>query len=99
MNQLKVKTFKSRVHIYVSGRVQGVFFRARTVQLSVRLGLTGWVRNLPDGRVEGLFEGEEEAVKAVLEFCRQGPRGAVVEDVVVVSETFKGEFSAFSIRR
>lgn len=94
-----MKTVKSRVHVYVSGRVQGVFFRARTIQLSVRLGLTGWVRNLPDGRVEGLFEGEEEAVKAILDFCRLGPRGAVVKDVVVTSEPFKGEFAAFSIRR
>ncbi len=67
--------------------------------MSVRLGLTGWVRNLSDGRVESVFEGEEEAVNALLDFCRRGPRGAVVEDVVVSWEPFKGEFSGFSIRR
>ena len=92
------KKIKTHAHVYVSGRVQGVFFRARTVEMSVRLGVTGWVRNLPDGRVEAAFEGEEEAVKAILDFCRRGPRGAVVENVAVVWESFKGEFSGFSIR-
>jgi acylphosphatase len=67
--------------------------------MSVRLGLTGWVRNMPDGRVEAVFEGEEEAVTVILDFCRRGPRRAAVENVAVVWEPFKGEFSGFSIRR
>ena len=88
---------KVRAHVLISGRVQGVFFRARTMERALRAGLTGWVCNLPDGRVEAVFEGEEEAVKALIDFCRQGPRGAVVTDVDVKWEPFTGEFKEFGI--
>jgi acylphosphatase len=90
---------KIRTHVYLSGKVQGVFFRARTVELAVRLGATGWVRNLPDGRVEAVFEGEGEVVKTLVDFCRRGPRRALVENIVIINEPFKGEFVVFSIRR
>ncbi len=89
---------KVRAHIYVSGLVQGVFFRARTMQEAVRLGVKGWVRNLPDGRVEAVFEGEKLAVDGAVDYCRQGPEGAVVENVEVVWEPFTGEFGEFKIR-
>ncbi len=84
--------------MFVSGRVQGVFFRQRTQDKAESLGATGWVRNLPDGRAEAVFEGDEDAVKALVEFCRHGPRGAVVTDVEVATETFTGEFNSFKIR-
>jgi len=63
----------NRVHVFVTGRVQGVFFRAETKSKADSLNLTGWVRNLPDGRVETVFEGEKERVDTMIEWCRQGP--------------------------
>jgi len=86
-----------RAHVYVSGRVQGVFFRYRTSELAGRLGVGGWVRNLPDGRVEAVFEGEKEKVEEMLEFCRRGPPGARVEGVEVEWEEPRGE-EGFRIR-
>ena len=89
---------KSRVHIYVSGLVQGVFFRQYTKQKAQRLGVSGWVRNLPDGRVEAVFEGNESEVKEMVEICKKGPSNAKVENVEVAWEVFKGEFNGFSVR-
>ncbi|MEM2478473.1 MAG: acylphosphatase, partial [Thermoproteota archaeon] len=77
-----------RAHVYVSGRVQGVFFRYETKSLADRLGVKGWVRNLPDGRVEAVFEGEEETVMKMIEFCKKGPPGARVTDVKVEWEDY-----------
>jgi acylphosphatase len=87
-----------RAHVYVSGRVQGVFFRYETKSLADELGVKGWVRNIPDGRVEAVFEGEEELVRKMIEFCKTGPPGAMVTDVKVEWEEYKGEFSRFAIR-
>lgn len=90
------------VHVFVSGRVQGVFYRARTKEQAERLGLTGWVQNLSDGRVEALFEGEKERVEEMIEWCREGPRGARVEGVEVgeIREIGEiGEDKGFKIRR
>ena len=87
-----------RAHVYISGRVQGVFFRYETRLLARRLGVKGWVRNLPDGRVEAVFEGEREAVERMLEFCRRGPVGAVVTDVKILWEKPTNEFKDFTIR-
>lgn len=89
---------KVRAHVYVSGRVQGVFFRSDTRDEAVRHGVTGWVRNLPDGRVEAVFEGEKEKVDKLIEFCRRGPPGARVTKVEVSWETPTGEFKDFKIR-
>ena len=88
---------KVRAHVFVSGRVQGVFFRSETRFHARRLGVTGWVRNLPDGRVEAVFEGEEEAVKELIEFCKVGPVGARVTNVEVRWEEYRGEFNDFRI--
>lgn len=88
---------KVRAHVYVSGIVQGVFFRSQTAMMAYRLNVRGWVRNLRDGRVEALFEGEKEGVDGMLKYCRRGPAGAVVEDVEISWEEYKGEFSRFSI--
>ncbi len=88
---------KARAHVYVSGRVQGVFFRGHTMGEAKRLGLTGWVRNLPDGRVEAVFEGDESAVEAMVSWCREGSPYSRVEDVEVTREEYGGEFSDFGV--
>ena len=89
---------KVRAHVFVSGRVQGVFFRSETRYEARLRGVKGWVRNLPDGRVETVFEGEEEAVKELIEFCRRGPPGAKVTKIDVKWEDYTGEFKDFEIR-
>jgi acylphosphatase len=88
---------KTRAHVFVSGRVQGVFFRQYTKREAESHGITGWVRNLPDGKVEAVFEGEEDAVKALVDFCRKGPMGSVITSVDVAFENFTGEFRSFKI--
>jgi acylphosphatase len=97
-NHNKIESMKARAHVYVSGRVTGVFFRYETQTLAEELGVKGWVRNTPDGRVEAIFEGEKELVEQMLDFCRRGPPGARVTDIKVNWEPYKGEFSGFSIR-
>ncbi len=87
----------TRAHLYVSGRVQGVFFRAYTEEQANALGLKGWVRNRSDARVEVVCEGHREDVEKLIEWCRVGPPGASVRDVEVDWETPTGEFSNFVI--
>jgi acylphosphatase len=77
--------------------VQGVFFRAYTRDVASSAGVTGWVRNLPDGRVEAVFEGEPDAVASVVDWCRRGSPGSRVEHVEVLQEEPKGEFDDFTI--
>ena len=89
---------KARAHVYVSGRVQGVLFRSETQDEARRHGIAGWVRNLPDGRVEAVFEGEKEKVDALIEFCRRGPLGAGVTNVEVAWENYEGIYKSFIIR-
>jgi acylphosphatase len=89
---------KSRAHVFISGIVQGVFFRASARGEGKRLGLTGWVRNVPDGRVEAVFEGEESAVDAMISWCRGGSPHSRVDDVDVKREEYTGEFSDFGVR-
>lgn len=87
-----------RVHVHISGRVQGVFFRAETQRAANGFGLTGWVRNRADGSVEALFEGEDDNVNKMLEWCHTGPPAARVTEVLMTEEPFAGEFNSFSIR-
>jgi acylphosphatase len=89
---------KVRCHIFVSGKVQGVFFRQNTLERAKTLGLKGWVRNTQDGRVEAIFEGEKEKVEKILEWVKSGPPLARVENVEIRFEDFKGEFDDFEIR-
>ncbi len=88
---------RRRVHLVVHGIVQGVFFRASTRDTAVRLGLTGWVRNLPDGSVECLAEGDEVALRRLVAFCSEGPPGARVERVEEQWGEAKGEFARFQV--
>lgn len=89
---------KARAHVHVHGWVQGVFFRYHTKEVADEHGVKGWVRNLPDGRVEAVLEGDREQVEKVLEFCRRGPPGAEVDDVEVKWENYSGEFSKFEVK-
>jgi acylphosphatase len=87
-----------RAHVFVCGRVQGVFFRSETKRKADSYGVKGWVRNLPDGRAEAVFEGETEAVKALVEFCKRGTSGARVTNVDLTWENCTGEFDGFKIK-
>jgi acylphosphatase len=89
---------KTRAHLYVSGRVQGVFFRETITQKAKSKGVTGWIRNLADGRVEAIFEGEEDVVKELVDYCRHGPSNASVENIEVIYEDYMGEFTFFQTR-
>lgn len=87
----------TRKRVLVSGRVQGVFFRAACRVEAEQAGLAGWVRNLPDGRVEAAFEGEPDAVESLVQWCWTGPRAARVSDVEVHDEEPVGA-TAFEVR-
>jgi acylphosphatase len=87
-----------RVKVRIKGLVQGVSFRYYTQQKGLQLQVTGWVRNLPDGSVEGCFEGDDHAVHELVSWCRQGPGPARVDEVSMQQEPYGGEFSSFTIR-
>jgi len=87
-----------RVHLIIDGCVQGVFFRASTKDTAYRLGLTGWVRNLPDGNVEAVFEGSKEKLQQAVQWCRRGPAGARVIKVEEDWQEYTGEYKSFDIK-
>lgn len=87
-----------RAHVYVSGRVQGVYFREYTRREAHKVGVTGWVRNLWDGRVEAIFEGPRQAVEHMVRWCHRGSPRAYVEHVEVHYESCTGEFTTFTVR-
>ena len=87
-----------RAHVYVSGQVQGVFFRDSTRERAEQLGLAGWVRNLPDGRVEAIFEGPSEKVREIIRWCEEGPSHAEVDDVDAEIEASEGDLEGFEVR-
>ena len=87
-----------RIHMIVSGRVQGVYFRAHTREKALTLGLTGWVRNLPDGKVEVVAEGDKSGLEELAAWCRQGPPAACVVSVDLSREEPEGGLEPFSIR-
>ena len=88
----------SRAHVFISGRVQGVSFRYYTYHEALRLGLAGWVRNLRDGRVEAVFEGERAAIDTVLEWCKNGPPAATVDSLEVDWERSSEALIQFEVR-
>lgn len=85
------------LHVYITGKVQGVFFRHNTYLEAHKLGLTGWVKNLFDGRVEALFEGEEELLNKMLGCCQKGSPGSYVTDVEYYEKEYTGAFKDFTI--
>ena len=86
-----------RVHIFVKGRVQGVYFRQGMKDVAEKNNVTGWVRNLQDKRVEAVLEGQDSDVDSVIEWSHIGPPNAVVDNVEVINESYKGKFSKFEI--
>jgi acylphosphatase len=88
---------KRRVHVWIRGRVQGVFFRAYARDAAVEEGVTGFVRNLPDGSVEAVFEGEQDRVERMVQWCREGSPLSHVDRVDLREEVFTGEYKDFEI--
>ena len=88
---------KTRAHAIISGRVQGVFFRWETKRAAEEFGVFGWVRNKRDGTVEAVFEGSEQNVALILEWCKKGPPIAKVDRLEVNHEEYMGEFDSFEI--
>jgi acylphosphatase len=86
-----------RYRVVVSGQVQGVFFRATCRRLAEENGVSGWIRNMPDGRVEAVFEGPPDSVGRLVDWARHGPRLALVDDIGIHSETPEG-LATFQIR-
>ncbi|NIA10240.1 MAG: acylphosphatase [Nitrospiraceae bacterium] len=86
-----------RAHVFISGKVQGVWFRASAKEKAEQLMLSGWARNLPDGRVEAVFEGGDKAVDEMVKWCHRGPPLARVDNVEVKYETPQGE-RGFSVK-
>ena len=88
-----------QVHVVISGRVQGVWFRASTKEKAEQLGLTGWVMNTNDGKVEAVFQGEEKILQEMLSWCHQGPPNSKVENVEIIKQQQSTNvFDDFSIR-
>ncbi|WGM88893.1 MAG: acylphosphatase [Candidatus Bathyarchaeum tardum] len=88
-----------RAHIFVTGKVQGVFFRASTRSEAIKQNVIGWVRNVSDGRVEAIFEGKKENVEKMIDFCRVGPSGAHILRTDVRWGKYVGDFSEFKIKK
>lgn len=89
---------KARVHIFVSGRVQGVFFRQNTQKKAQELGITGWVKNLSDGRVEAIFEGGKDKIENLIKRTKRGSMFSRVDGIHVAWEEYQGEFNDFVIK-
>ena len=89
---------KKRAHLLISGFVQGVFFRTTAQSMAQTLGLTGWVKNRTDGKVEIVAEGEEYNLNSLIQWCHHGPQGAHVNNVQVNICEYKGEFDKFSVK-
>jgi len=87
-----------RAHVIISGDVQGIGFRFETRIKARNRGLTGWIRNLSDGKVEAVFEGEEDKIKEIIEWCKKGPTFARVDNVKIEFSECKGEFESFETR-
>ena len=88
---------KQRVRLFIKGKVQGVFFRQALKVTAKKNNVTGWVRNLKDGRVQALLEGEDLDVSTLVEWCHAGSANARVEDIEIKNEKYKGEFSKFEV--
>ncbi len=87
----------SRVHIFVEGKVQGVYFRQNTLYKAQELNIFGWVRNIKDGRVEAVFEGHMADIQKILNWCKLGPKNAIVSNIEIINESYSSEFSDFQI--
>jgi acylphosphatase len=89
---------KSRVKVIVKGIVQGVNFRYYAQRQAAKFNVSGWVKNLPDGSVAAVFEGDEQDVETMVQWCRRGPPSAHVTELIAQPEEYRGEFSSFSVK-
>ena len=88
---------QQRVHIFISGKVQGVFFRQALKVIAKKNNVSGWVRNLIDKRVEAMLEGDNKSVNLVVEWAKIGPANSHVDNIEINNEEFKNEFSTFEV--
>ena len=88
---------QQRVHILISGKVQGVFFRQALKVVAKKNNIVGWVRNLTDKRVEAILEGDSKSVNLVIEWAKIGPANSRVDDIQISNEEFRNEFSTFEV--
>lgn len=89
---------KEQLHVLISGRVQGVWFRANTQRKAQELGITGWVRNTSDGKVEAIFEGETTQLKNMISWCHKGPQFSQVTNVEIQHKQYTGQYTSFTIK-
>ena len=87
-----------RIHIFVTGRVQGVFFRQSARVMAIKNDVDGWIRNLDDGKVEIVAEGEESNINALVDWCKTGPANSRVDKFELSEENYTGEFEKFEVR-
>lgn len=90
---------KRRIHVYISGKVQGVFFRSFLKEHADKLEILGLTQNTADNKVEAIFEGETRRVNKLLDLCKKGPKFAKVDDLKIIEEEYRGEFTDFTIVR
>ena len=88
---------KQRIHIFLTGKVQGVFFRQATKVVAIKNNVTGWVKNLENGEVEILLEGDDKNVNSVIDWCRNGPANSRVDEIKIKQEEFSGQYSNFEV--
>ena len=88
---------KQSVHILVTGKVQGVFFRQATKVVATKNNVTGWVKNLENGQVEILIEGDDKNVKSVIDWCHNGPANSRVDEIKIEQQEFSGRYSNFEV--
>ncbi len=89
---------KKKVYVIISGKVQGVWFRAHTKNKAKELGINGWVKNTDDGKVEAIFEGDENNIYKILEWCSKGPLDASVSKIEIFNKKYSKEYNDFSIK-
>lgn len=89
---------KKRAHVLISGRVQGVFFRENTQRKAKKFKIGGWIKNLPDDRVEAVFEGDKKSVEKIVNWVKNGPILAKVKSVDIEWQEYRGEFTGFETR-
>ena len=89
---------KEQLHVIISGRVQGVWFRVNTKRKATELGITGWVQNTSDGNVEAIFEGNTEQLNTMISWCHKGPELSQVTNVAITHKKFQGQFTTFTIK-
>ena len=88
---------KIKVYVLIYGKVQGVWFRVNTKNIADNLGLTGWVRNTADGKVEAVFEGDEKKIFSMIEWCSKGPSNSKVNKIEIFRKKYSKEFDNFTI--